>query len=73
MDKVYPNAAAALNGLLHDGMFIAAGSFGVCGIPELLLSAGWKKTGKFNAGKRRDQARFVRTTDAHDYEKTSDF
>jgi len=39
MKKIYPNAAAALDGLLHDGMFIAAGGFGLCGIPELLLSA----------------------------------
>jgi len=39
MKKVYPNAAAALDGLLHDGMFIAAGGFGLCGIPELLLDA----------------------------------
>ncbi len=39
MNKIYPNAAAALDGLLHDGMFIAAGGFGLCGIPELLLSA----------------------------------
>ena len=39
MKKIYPNAAAALDGLLHDGMFIAAGGFGLCGIPELLLDA----------------------------------
>lgn len=39
MNKIYPNAAAALDGLLHDGMFIAAGGFGLCGIPELLLGA----------------------------------
>ena len=39
MKKIYPDAAAALDGLLHDGMFIAAGGFGLCGIPELLLSA----------------------------------
>ncbi len=39
MKKVYPNAAAALDGLLFDGMLIAAGGFGLCGIPELLLSA----------------------------------
>ncbi len=37
--KVYSNAAEALDGLLHDGMFIAAGGFGLCGIPELLLDA----------------------------------
>ena len=39
MKKIYPDAAAALDGLLHDGMFIAAGGFGLCGIPELLLQA----------------------------------
>ncbi|AGI69305.1 CoA transferase [Octadecabacter antarcticus 307] len=39
MQKIYPNAATALDGLLHDGMFIAAGGFGLCGIPELLLDA----------------------------------
>ena len=39
MKKVYPNAAAALDGILHNGMLIAAGGFGLCGIPELLLSA----------------------------------
>ncbi|BBD80787.1 3-oxoacid CoA-transferase subunit B [Aerosticca soli] len=37
MDKVYPNAAAALEGLLFDGMTIAAGGFGLCGIPENLI------------------------------------
>jgi 3-oxoacid CoA-transferase subunit A len=39
MKKIYPNAVAALDGLLHDGMFIAAGGFGLCGIPELLIAA----------------------------------
>jgi 3-oxoacid CoA-transferase subunit A len=39
MKKVYANAAEALDGLLFDGMFIAAGGFGLCGIPELLLDA----------------------------------
>ncbi|AHD10616.1 CoA transferase subunit A [Phaeobacter gallaeciensis] len=39
MKKVYSNAAEALDGVLHDGMFIAAGGFGLCGIPELLLDA----------------------------------
>lgn len=39
MKKVYDNAAAALDGLLFDGMFIAAGGFGLCGIPELLIDA----------------------------------
>lgn len=39
MKKVYPNAAAALDGLLFDGMTIAAGGFGLCGIPETLIAA----------------------------------
>ncbi len=39
MKKIYPSATEALDGLLHDGMFIAAGGFGLCGIPELLLQA----------------------------------
>ena len=39
MKKVYANATEALDGLLHDGMLIAAGGFGLCGIPELLLQA----------------------------------
>jgi len=39
MSKVYPNAAAALSGLLHDNMTIAAGGFGLCGIPENLIAA----------------------------------
>ena len=39
MSKVFPNATAALNGLLHDNMTIAAGGFGLCGIPENLIVA----------------------------------
>jgi len=39
MNKVYGSAAEALDGLLFDGMFIAAGGFGLCGIPELLIQA----------------------------------
>jgi len=39
MKKVYPNAAAALEGMLFDGMLIASGGFGLCGIPELLIAA----------------------------------
>ncbi|MGI8891615.1 MAG: 3-oxoacid CoA-transferase [Chthoniobacterales bacterium] len=37
--KVYPDAKAALAGLLHDNMTIAAGGFGLCGIPENLIAA----------------------------------
>ena len=39
MSKIYGSAAEALDGLLEDGMLIAAGGFGLCGIPELLLIA----------------------------------
>ena len=39
MHKVYDSAAAALDGVLKDGMTIAAGGFGLCGIPELLIAA----------------------------------
>ena len=39
MNKLYPDAAAALDGLLKDGLLIAAGGFGLCGIPERLLDA----------------------------------
>ena len=37
--KLYPNAAAALEGLLFDGMMMCAGGFGLCGIPERLIDA----------------------------------
>jgi 3-oxoacid CoA-transferase subunit A len=37
--KIYPDATAALAGLLHDGMMIMAGGFGLCGIPEKLIAA----------------------------------
>src|SRR5256714_3461501 len=39
MKKVYPDAKAALAGLLHDGMLIMAGGFGLCGIPVTLINA----------------------------------
>ncbi len=39
MSKIYPDAAAALDGLLEDGLLIASGGFGLCGIPERLLDA----------------------------------
>ncbi|MDQ2892048.1 MAG: CoA transferase subunit A [Pseudomonadota bacterium] len=37
--KLYPDAAAALDGVLFDGMTICAGGFGLCGIPERLIDA----------------------------------
>ncbi len=39
MRKIQPNAAAALEGVLFDGMTIMAGGFGLCGIPENLIAA----------------------------------
>ena len=39
MRKYYPTTAAALDGLLGDGMTIASGGFGLCGVPERLLDA----------------------------------
>ena len=39
MKKIFKNADAALEGVLFDGMLIAAGGFGLCGIPELLIAA----------------------------------
>ena len=38
-NKIYHDAATALDGLLFDGMMIAAGGFGLCGIPERLIDA----------------------------------
>jgi 3-oxoacid CoA-transferase subunit A len=39
MRKLYPDATAALDGVLRDGMLIASGGFGLCGVPERLLDA----------------------------------
>ena len=39
MGKLYNDAASALAGLLHDGMTIASGGFGLCGIPEHCIEA----------------------------------
>ena len=39
MNKLYPDATTALDGLLKDDMLIASGGFGLCGIPERLLTA----------------------------------
>ena len=38
-NKIFPDATAALDGLLRDGMTICAGGFGLCGIPERLIDA----------------------------------
>src|SRR5947209_5471575 len=39
MNKVYPSAAAALQGIVRDGQLLAVGGFGLCGIPEALIEA----------------------------------
>jgi 3-oxoacid CoA-transferase subunit A len=39
MQKLYPDATAALDGVLRDGMLIASGGFGLCGLPERLIEA----------------------------------
>ena len=39
MNKVFPTAAAALSGVVHDGQLMAVGGFGLCGIPEALIDA----------------------------------
>ena len=39
MNKVFPNAAAALDGLVKNGQLLAVGGFGLCGIPEALIAA----------------------------------
>ena len=39
MNKVYPSAKAALDGIVKTGQTIAAGGFGLCGIPEALIAA----------------------------------
>jgi 3-oxoacid CoA-transferase subunit A len=39
LSKVYQDAAAALDGLLRDDLLIACGGFGLCGLPERLLTA----------------------------------
>ena len=39
MDKLWPSAAAVLDGVVKDGMLLAIGGFGLCGIPEALILA----------------------------------
>ncbi len=39
MNKIYPSAAAALVGIVHDDQLLAVGGFGLCGIPEALIDA----------------------------------
>ncbi len=47
MNKVYVSAQAALEGIIEDGMTLAVGGFGLCGIPEALIAA-LRDTGKKN-------------------------
>jgi 3-oxoacid CoA-transferase subunit A len=47
MNKLYPSAGEALQGLIEDGMTLAVGGFGLCGIPEALITA-LRDSGKRN-------------------------
>ena len=47
MNKLYPSAKAALDGVVKDGQLLAVGGFGLCGIPETLIEA-LKDTGVKN-------------------------
>ena len=39
LNKLYPDARSALDGVVRDGMLLAVGGFGLCGIPEALIQA----------------------------------
>jgi 3-oxoacid CoA-transferase subunit A len=39
VNKIFPSAAKALEGVIHDGQLLAVGGFGLCGIPEALIDA----------------------------------
>ncbi|MCE3272281.1 MAG: succinyl-CoA:3-ketoacid-CoA transferase, partial [Ramlibacter sp.] len=39
MKKIYPSAAAAIEGVVRSGQLMAVGGFGLCGIPEALIEA----------------------------------
>jgi 3-oxoacid CoA-transferase subunit A len=39
LNKLYPDARSALDGVVRDGMLLAIGGFGICGIPEALIAA----------------------------------
>ena len=39
LNKLYPDAPTALSGIVHSGMLLAIGGFGLCGIPEALIAA----------------------------------
>lgn len=39
MNKLWPDAHAALKDIVHDGMLLAVGGFGLCGVPDALIEA----------------------------------
>ncbi|RYF40259.1 MAG: succinyl-CoA--3-ketoacid-CoA transferase, partial [Comamonadaceae bacterium] len=39
MNKIFPSAAKAIEGVIRDGQLLAVGGFGLCGIPEALIDA----------------------------------
>ena len=59
-NKIYSDAAAALGGLLFNGMAIAAGGFGLCGVLELLINA-IREEGTKKPDDRLQQCRRLRT------------
>lgn len=56
MNKIYPSAAQALQGIVKDGQLLAVGGFGLCGIPEALIDA-LRDTGKKNPDRDLQQRR----------------
>ena len=68
MKKVYSDATSALAGLLHDNMTIAAGGFGLCGIPENLIQAlvDERRQGPDDRRQQRRRRRFRHGTAAQD-------
>src|ERR1035437_698761 len=55
MNKLWPDARAALDGIVLDGMLLAIGGFGLCGIPEALIFA-LRETGARNLTIARNNA-----------------
>ena len=68
VNKIYPDAAAALTGILKDGMTVMAGGFGLCGIPMSPIEAIRYSVGGLtdvrHYGRRLDFHRFRRTLEA---------
>ena len=55
MTQFFNNAEEAIAGVLQDGMLLHAGGFGLCGIPENIISAIAKSGVKYNGLKNLDR------------------